>query len=306
MQFGFFFLVALSLVFLPGNSFYETLPLKGGLAIEANYSYQALPSLPPLLVKSLTGEPLIGARSALLLDYNSGQILYQKNIDEALPMASLTKIMTALIVLEEMGLDQIATVNRNQSLGRTVGVIPGEQFLVRDLFYALLVMSGNDAADILADNFPGGKTAFVARMNEKATLLGLENTRFANPHGLDEANHYSSAQDLLVLTKYALKNDDFAKTIQRGDGQICNLTGDNCYQIKTTNDLLTFPGILGVKTGYTFQAGACFIGLWEQNGRRFLSVVLGSPNRFWETQNLLGWGLVSFSPQEVNLFDFLD
>ncbi|MDD3679707.1 MAG: D-alanyl-D-alanine carboxypeptidase [Candidatus Shapirobacteria bacterium] len=299
-------LIALTLLFLPGNSYYETLMLSFELFPVVDNSSWILPSLPPLLVRSLTGEAPIYAHSVLLADYDSGQVLYQKNSDQSWPPASLTKIMTALIILEEIPLDQILTVNQTQGLGRVVGLQSRQQFKVGDLVYALLVMSGNDVAYILANNYPGKEVAFLARMNERAGQLGLEKTHFKNPHGLDEPGHYSSARDLFLLTNYALKNDHFAEIIKRGNGQICDLAGNGCYQIETTNELLVFPGMLGVKTGYTDEAGGCFVGFWEQEGRRFISVVLGSGNRFLETQNLLAWGLASFSPQEVSLLDFLD
>jgi serine-type D-Ala-D-Ala carboxypeptidase (penicillin-binding protein 5/6) len=297
--------IALSFLFLPGNSFYETLDLSSGI-VALDEKTENLPSLPNLQVKILSGEPQIKARSALLADYDSGQILYQKNIDQALPMASLTKIMTALVILEEIPKEEIITVSQVWTEGKSVGLSAGEQFLVSDLVYALLVMSGNDVAEILAQSYPGGRIAFIARMNEKAGKLGLVNTSFVNPHGLDEVGHYSSARDLFVLTNYTLKNDFFREIIRKDNGLICDLTGSSCYQIETTNELINFPGVLGVKTGYTDQAGGCFIGFWEQDGRRFLSIVLGSSNRFWETQNLLGWGMVSFLPEKVNLIDFLD
>jgi serine-type D-Ala-D-Ala carboxypeptidase (penicillin-binding protein 5/6) len=264
--------------------------------------FQALPSLPSLPVRILAGGPEIKARSALLIDYDSGEVLYQKNIDQALPPASLTKIMTALIVLEEFPQDQILTVENTQSLGQTIGLVAGEQFRIGDLLYALLVMSGNDIAYVLADAYPGGEATFVARMNQRAEELGMEKTNFVNPHGLDDLNHYLTARDLSRLTGYALKNPVFTEIIKRGNGQICDLTGESCYLIEPTNELLSFPGILGVKTGWTDQAGGCFIGFWEQDSRNFLSVILGSDDRFRETQELLGWGLVSYSSQS---FDWL-
>ncbi|MGI6278449.1 MAG: D-alanyl-D-alanine carboxypeptidase family protein [Patescibacteria group bacterium] len=297
--------IALSFLFLPGNSFYETLDLSSGV-VALDEKNKSLPSLPDLQVKVLSGEPQIAARSALLADYDSGQVLYQKNINQALPMASLTKIMTALIILEEIPEEEIITVGQVWTEGKSVGLSAGEQFLVSDLVYALLVMSGNDVAEVLAQNYPGGRIAFMARMNEKARQLGLVDTSFVNPHGLDQVGHYSSARDLFALTNYALKNDLFREIIKKDNGLICDLTGNSCYQIEATNELINFPGVLGVKTGYTDQAGGCFVGFWEQEDRRFLSVVLGSNNRFWETQNLLGWGMVSFLPEEVNLLDFLD
>ncbi len=304
LPFGALLLIVLTLLFLPGNSFYERVLLDSE-AVSAIGCSETLPSLPSLPVRLLEGEPQIGARSVLLIDYDSGEILYQKNSDQPLPPASLTKIMTALIVLEEISLDQILTVKQTQGLGQIVGLLPGEQFKVGDLLYALLVMSGNDIAYILADAYPGGESVFVARMNERAKELGLEKTNFVNPHGLDSIGHYTTAQDLSRLTSYALKNSIFAEVIRRGNGKICDITGDSCYQIEPTNELLDFPGILGVKTGWTDQAGQCFVGFWEQNNRRFLSVVLGSENRFQETRSLLGWGLVSFSKQDVNLLNFL-
>lgn len=302
--FWWLFLIVFPLLFLPGNSFYELVRLDSKEAPKAG-CLQTLPPPPFLPVLVLAGEPEIKAHSALLIDYDSGEILYQKNIDQPLPPASLTKIMTALIVLEEFHQDQILTVKKTQEIGQVIGLVAGEQFRVGDLLYALLVMSGNDIAYVLADAYPGGETAFVARMNQRAKELGMEKTNFANPHGLDDPNHYSTARDLSRLTYYALKNPVFAEIIRRGNGKICDLTGESCYLVEPTNELLSFPGILGVKTGWTDQAGGCFVGFWEQDNRRFLSVVLGSDDRFGETQNLLGWGLVSFSNQNFDWLKFL-
>ena len=298
-------LIVFTLPFLPGNSYYETL-LPGSRPIVLVDHEKVLPPLPALPVQSLKGNPVVDAQAVMLVDYDSGQILYQKNPDQTLAPASLSKIMTALVVLEEIPLDQIITVGDFWVLGQIVGLSTGEQFMVNDLLYSLLVMSGNDTAYALAEAYPGGQSAFVARMNDRAKELGLENTNFVNPHGLDHPDHYTTAKDLLRLVNYALRNDTFAEIIKRGNGQICNLAGDHCYQIETTNELLDFPGMLGVKTGRTDQAGECFIGFWEQDDRRFLSIILGSDNRFWETQNLLAWGLVSFSNQPISLINFLD
>jgi D-alanyl-D-alanine carboxypeptidase len=300
-------LLTLTLLFLPGNSYYETLDLRTESAVATEINSDLLPDLPPLPIRRLDSQPEIIAPSALLADYDSGVILYEKNIDQPLPMASLTKIMTALIILEEFPQDQILTVDNFFTEGHLVGIEPQEQFHLFDLVYALLVMSGNDVAQTLADVYPGGEVAFISRMNEKAQELGLENTHFTNPHGLDNPAHYSSARDLFRLTNYALKNEEFAAIIRQGNGQICDLTGQSCHQIETTNELLaSFPGILGVKTGFTDEAGGCFVGFWEQENRRFISVVLGSFDRFEETKKLLSWGITAFSFTEVDAINPLD
>ena len=292
------FLVALSFLFLPGNSYYETLNLVPHphqiTALEVG-----LPSLPSLPQARFNLPLNLNAKAALLLDFNSGMVLYAKNSKDELPPASLTKIMTAIIVLENFSDDDLITVDRVEEYGQVIGLIEGEQITVKNLLYGLLVYSGNDAAYVLADFYPGGRDGFVAAMNEKAQSLGMENTHFVNPNGQYDPNLYSTAEDLARLTMYAWRQSEFQEIVGRKEKLVCDVSGQVCHSLTSTNELLgVFPGALGVKTGWTEESEGCFVGFFDdggEDGPRLLSVVLGSQDRFQDTQELVGWGLVNFS-----------
>ncbi len=292
-------LVGLTVIFLflPGNSYYERLSPRPAPALAAvDYS---LPDLPPIWQQRFDFPPAAEAEAVLLQDVESGQLLYAKNYRRRLSPASVTKIMSAIVVLEEMGWEEIVTVSEPEHYGQIVGLQSGDKFPVRELLRAMVVMSANDAAYALADAYPGGRQAFVGRMNQKAKELGLADSRFANPNGQPHPQHYSTAWDLARLTQYTYKKDRFRQLIGTAAGRICSLSG-TCYPIATTNELLHyFPGIKGVKTGWTEQAGECFIAWWQYEDRELVSVILNSTDRFGETENLLGWGKVNFYPNEI-------
>ena len=290
------FLIGLSFLFLPGNSYYETLALvpRPPQTVALKFDPPPLPSLP----QARFDLPLdLNTGAALLLDFNSGMILYAKNSKRELPPASLTKIMTAVIVLENFSNDDLVIISKVEDYGQVIGLVEGEQITVKNLLYGLLVHSGNDAAYALADFYPGGRDSFVAAMNEKAKSLGMENTFFANPNGQYDPNHHSTAEDLARLTMYAWRQGEFQEVVGRKEKIICDVSGQICHSLVSTNELLEiFPGALGVKTGWIEESEGCFVGFFDENdGQRLLSVVLGSQDRFQDTQKLVGWGLVNFS-----------
>ena len=291
--------------FLPGNSPLELIKFykKSSPLVKIDTSLPFLPSQPERKIDFL---PQITAESAILQDFDSGQILFSKNKEKKLSPASLTKIMTAIVALEEMGQEEIIVLPKMDYYGQIVGLKEGELWRIKDLLYGLLVMSGNDIAYALADSYPGGRETFVDQMNQKAKALGMASSHFVNPCGRYHLQHYSTAGDLSRLIFYIWQNDFFREIVKTNQGNICDVTGDYCYQIYSTNELLgTFPGILGIKTGWTPEAGECFISFWEKNNRRLISIILNSENRFLDTQNLLAWGAVNFNYQPVQAVNFL-
>lgn len=265
-------------------------------------------TLPPTQKPNAT-LPEIPAKSAILLDADSGYPLFSKNDQSIVPIASTTKIMTATIALEEYNLDQVATISEPSANigGSRLGLYTGEKIKVSDLLYAMLMVSGNDAAYALADlqpNIkPGDFKPFVAKMNQKAQLLGLSDTKFFDPAGLDDNGH-STAHDLAYLTAYALRNKTFtqivstpSKTITAADGQTYPLTNSN--RLVNPAEPLYFPSAIGVKTGNTDNAGHCLISAARQDNHLLVGVVLNTYYTYNDesarlSRLLLDWGFNSF------------
>ena len=192
--------------------------------------------------------------------------------------------MTALVVLDNFSLDQTITVIRSYPIGQNVGFKPGETLTVEQLLYALLVQSGNDAAEILAENLPAGRQVFIDLMNAKAAQLNLAHTRFANPTGVDESGHYSSAADLARLAGAALKNPEFARIVSTENTIVAT------HVLTNVNQLLgKIPGVLGVKTGFTDGAGQSLVTLINRDNHPVIMVVLGSLDRFGDSEKLITW-----------------
>lgn len=245
--------------------------------------------------------PVIEAKSALLIDLDSGIHLYEKNAHQRLPMASLTKIMTAVIILESHSLSEVVTVEDDFSLIPEIGVriwlSQYEKLTVRDLLIGMLVRSAGDAALTLATYHSGSIEAFVDEMNQKATILNLKNTHYQNPIGLDEEGHYSTAFDLAILTKYALRNKPFRQIVRLPRATITSVNGKIKHEFDSTNYLLdSFLDIRGVKTGTTDEAGQSLINLARHpNGKEVISVFLDSPERFQESKRLIDWSFRNYS-----------
>lgn len=266
--------------------------------IPAEAPLAAAPAMPGIEVLSIAAPNTIASRltmaalsasSAILIDADSGQELYSVAPDERRPMASLTKIMTALLILERHELTDIVTVPPVAAdvRGSTIGLAPGEHLSVRSLLYALLLPSANDAAYTLAA-FDGRTIgSFVASMNERAKALGLKNTNFANPAGLDHEQQYSSPRDLAWLAVAALKNEHFASIVGTRTAWIASTEG-NEFSLKNTNEMLHYnANVFGVKTGTTDQAGECLIILFTENNHRYLLVLLGSSERYSDSLKVL-------------------
>lgn len=250
--------------------------------------------------------PDVSAVSGLVMDIDSGVILYEKNADLKVYPASTTKIMTGLITLENYPLFQYLRVNSGKIDGNIINLSAGEELTVENLLYGLLVASGNDAAQVLAENYYGGVSGFVLAMNEKARQLGLRNTNFTNPMGYDEDGHQTTARDLAQLAVYALKNKEFSRIVSTPSAQIADAGGQNYHLLKNTNLLVgKIEGVRGVKTGLTDKAGECLVTLMERNNKQILIVLLGSNDRFGETQKVIDWTFNNFRWQFIQPASFL-
>ena len=226
------------------------------------------------------------ASAAILLDAESGRVLYSQNSDAPMRIASITKIMTAVVALEHCALDRKYTVTaEDMAEGSSMYLKPGETVTMEELLYGLMLASGNDAALAAARCAAGSVERFVAMMNEKAAELGLENTSFANPNGLDAEDHYSSAADMARLTAYALKNQRFREIVSTRSITI----GERV--LTNHNKLLSrYEGCIGVKTGFTKAAGRTLVSAAEREGQTLVAVTLNDGNDWADHQQLLDLG----------------
>lgn len=228
------------------------------------------------------------------VDIDSGRVLAAKNEHKKLPMASLAKMMTALIIDGEHIRDEVVKVRRNQEedAESQLGFADGETFKVGELMNALLISSANDAARSLAVYNAGSVDKFVVKMNAKAALWKMNNTKFVNPTGLDANGQYSTAYDLSILARVLEKRPNITNATNLKSYTLTNQAGKK-YEISSTNQLISSPDIFGLKTGLTNAAGQCFVG-YAKNGHRIITVTLGSPDRFSETRAVLDWIYASY------------
>lgn len=240
--------------------------------------------------------PEVSARSVLVKDLETGTILYQKDATIPLPIASTTKIATALVASEYFQPNSPLTVNLGAEInGASVGLFKGETLSFRSLLYGMLLNSGNDAAFTIAENYPGGVLGFVSAMNKKANELELKNTHFENPAGFDNRKHFSSAIDLAKLTEEALKNYQLARIFATKETSILSLDKKYQHQLYNLNKLLVdVKGVLGIKTGYTQAAKENLVTLVDRNTHKILVVVLGSNDRFGESTKFIEWAYNNF------------
>jgi D-alanyl-D-alanine carboxypeptidase (penicillin-binding protein 5/6) len=236
----------------------------------------------------------VDARAYLVANASTGEVLASRNADERVPIASITKLMTVLVALEHARLDDIVTVQRSAAaVGESsIDLSPGDRLTVRDLIEGALVQSANDAADALADHVGhGNERTFVALMNAKAQQLGLTETHFARPDGLDASSHFSSARDVVHLAEVAMHNPEIRSVVRE---RTATIEGGSRV-LHTWNDLLsTFPGLIGVKTGHTGAARWCEVAAARGRGLTVYAVILGSSTRSRRNADLsalLAWGL---------------
>jgi len=225
-------------------------------------------------------EPKINSRYAIVLDRESKAILYGKNEKTKTKMASTTKIMTSIIVIENTNLNNIVEISSKAAGtgGSRLKINKGDKITVRDLLYGLMLRSGNDAAVALAEYIGGSIEGFAVLMNKKAMELGLENTNFVTPHGLDSDEHYTTPYELALLTDYALKNETFANIVNT---KTCNISINGYTRtISNTNELLGYlNGVYGVKTGFTNGAGRCLVTSTKRGELDIICVVLGADTK---------------------------
>lgn len=248
----------------------------------------------PVITSETEPALAVGAKAALVEDANTRQLLYVKNESQSLPIASLTKLMTAYILTRDRSPDEtvvipeeVKTVQGGENA--TISLQPGDRVKMRDLLQAALIPSANDAAVALAVWHSGSVENFVAEMNRTAQQLRLDASKFTNPTGLDPNGSQASAKDLALLTHYALENPLIQQYVSSTTGSFRSESGKP-YAFVSTNQLLSQKGVQGVKTGYTLSAGQCLITLTEIDGRRVITVVLGSPDRFSESRSMINWG----------------
>ena len=245
-----------------------------------------------LSVSVCSAQPQPVCSAAVLIDADTGRVLWGMNEDEPLPMASTTKIMTALLTLENSGLDEIVTIPELASgiPGTSIYLSAGETLTVHELLQGLLLRSGNDAATALAHYVGGGVTEFVSMMNRRADELGVDAT-FANPHGLDADGHAASARAMALIAREAMKIPAFAEIVSTQRAVIPWDGNEYNRVLQTKNRLLwEYEGASGIKTGYTGRAGRCLVFSAQRDGVELIGVVLNCGNWFEEAKNILDWG----------------
>ena len=281
-----------------------------------------------LAAKDDTGELDVEAKAAFLADPETGEILYARNIHERLYPASLTKVMTTLLVLEavddgRLSMDQVLTASQEAielvpADGSNAGIKIGEEMKVEDLLYCVMLVSANEGCNILAEAVSGSVDAFVEDMNERAAAIGCEDTHFVNTNGMPDVNHYTTAWDLYRITLEARKHPDFMPLAGSIYHEVPATNLSDARKLYTTNYLIStyrtdyyrYPGADGIKTGSTSDAGYCLIASATRSGRSLVSVVLGAERikdeegatitkSFTETAKLFDWGFNNFSRQVI-------
>ncbi|HPL99566.1 MAG TPA: D-alanyl-D-alanine carboxypeptidase family protein [Bacillota bacterium] len=243
------------------------------------------------------------ARAAVVMDVNSNRILYYKNMDEKMAMASTTKIMTTLVAIESGRLDEKVTISKRASYmeGSSIYLREGEVHTVNDLLYAIMLRSGNDAATAVAEHIGGSAEGFAEMMNKKAREIGANNTRFANPHGLDAEGHYTTARDLALITSYALKNPLFSTIVSSKKKVMEGPPSENWDRVMINKNkmLWQFDGGDGVKTGFTKKAGRCLVSSATRDGMRLVCVVLNCGPMWDESSALLEYTFKNYVKKRI-------
>lgn len=257
----------------------------------------------PLHIASQDHQPLlwrrVPAHSILLKELNTGRVLYEHEPGKRLSPASLTKIMSALVILEHGRLDDLVTVSPAAARAHKthLRLKAGQVFRLDDLLKAMLIVSANDACLAAIEHVGGDETQFVGLMNDKAAALGLHNTHFSNGCGFDGPGHYSTAEDLAALSVIALQQPIFRNLVKEERAMIVPVNGTRAYILHTTNRLLgRIPGVEGIKTGFTSKAGRCLIAKVSQNGSDLLLVILNSSRRWNTATSLISYGLRASGP----------
>ncbi|HHT48476.1 MAG TPA: D-alanyl-D-alanine carboxypeptidase [Firmicutes bacterium] len=286
-------------LFLSGALFlFVTGMLWPRLELPVGSRYQRVERYPPLIYLPDDGsKPRINAGAAILVEGVSGMILYAKNEHVRRAPASTTKIMTAIVTLEKGDPKAVVTVSPKAARtgGSSLWLKAGDQITLGELLEGVMLRSGNDGSVALAEHIAGSEPAFAELMNRKAREIGALNTNFRNPHGLTAPNHYTTAFDLALITRYGFGNPEFARIVGAREEAVEWYQGTKTRQVRNTNRLLwSLAGADGVKTGTTNKAGYCLVASATRDGRRFITVVLNSPDRWGEAVRLLEYGFNHF------------
>ena len=246
----------------------------------------------------------VSAKSAILINANNGAVIYAKDENEKLPMASTTKIMTALITLEKAAQNNKTVTITDQMVkveGSSMGLRAGYKLTLRDLAIGMLTVSGNDAANSAAIAISGSTDAFVVLMNQRAQQLKLTNTHFVTPSGLDSAEHYSTAADLARLGAAAMKNADFASIACQKQMKVNFISPEQTFHFSNHNRLLSlYQGCIGIKTGFTKKSGRCLVSAAEKNGIRLVAVTLNAPDDWNDHERLYNYGFAQLTACKVD------
>lgn len=229
----------------------------------------------------------LSAEAVIVMDNDSKVVLFEKNADIRFPLASTTKLVTTLTALDLFDLQDTITIKEDKSEGAIVGFEKGQQFTLEDLLYAMLLPSANDAAKAIAQNYSGGETGFVEKMNQKTKEYFLQNTKFSDPSGLDDTGNHTTARDLARLSSIALTNKTVAQIVNTRQRVIYDKSGQYSYALTNLNKLLGESGVIGMKTGYTEGAGGVLVTTKIESGAVLVMVVMRSKDRFLDTQRLL-------------------
>ena len=258
-----------------------------------------------ILPSAYAEEPQVVGETAVLMDFETGQVLYEKKADQKMYPASTTKMLTAIIALEMGKLDEEVVVSDNAdgTEGSSIWLKKGEKLTLEDLLYALMLNSANDAAVAIAEHFAGSVDEFADIMNKTAAAYGAKNTNFTNPHGLPDENHYTTAYDLAVIARHALKNPTFTKIVQTKTKVI-----DRTHYVEPTMLLINhnrllwlYDGAIGVKTGYTTEAQQCIVAAAQKDGRTLIAVVMKTQgqNIWTDAKQLLDYGFNNYQIKKI-------
>jgi len=245
----------------------------------------------------------VSAKAAVLLNGDNGEVIYSKNADAKLPMASTTKIMTGLLLCEYGNFEREITVTAEMLRveGSSMGLLAGDRVTLHDLLYGLMLASGNDAANVIAHIIGGSLEGFVKKMNDKAKELGLTSTHFATPSGLDADDHYTTAYELGKLALYALRNVEFAKAVSCEKATLNY--GNPPYKRTLTNHnkmLKMYDGAVGVKTGFTKKSGRCLVSAAKRDGKFVVAVTLNAPSDWQDHKAMLDYGFSAINQTQYS------
>jgi serine-type D-Ala-D-Ala carboxypeptidase (penicillin-binding protein 5/6) len=246
--------------------------------------------------------PYLSARSVIVVDVDSKAVIYQKNPDEKLAPASTTKMLTALLALNQYDMQKVASISSPIWEGQVMFLEKDENIKYINLIKGLLIHSANDAAQALADLDPDGYDSFIAKMNKMVREFNLYDTHFSNPAGLSNGKHFSTVHDLAIIGAHVIANPVLAEIVATETEVVTDESGEIIHELIAINELLGIvPGLRGIKTGWTEDAGECLVAYTERDGHKIITALLGSYDRFGETTRLVEWVFANHQWQEIDI-----